>query len=44
MEDGKVKSGFRNFYTNSDKRVADTLFKHYKYLDDPYEREHEQDV
>lgn len=43
-EDGRVRSGPRNFYTNNNAKVAETLFKHYKYVDDPYEREHDQEM
>ena len=38
MEDGRVRTGARNFYTNSDKKVTSSLFKHYSYSIDPYER------
>ena len=44
MEDGRVKTGPRNFYTNSDQKVCETLFKTPRYILDPYEREHDQEV
>jgi hypothetical protein len=36
--DGKVKSEFKNFYTNPNSRVENTFFKSYKHIDDPYDR------
>lgn len=42
MEDGRVRIGPRNFYTNSNHKVIDSLFKNYKYVNDPYERQHDQ--
>lgn len=42
MEDGRVKSGPKNFYTNPQSKVRDTTFRHYKYLEDPYDRKHEK--
>jgi hypothetical protein len=43
-ENGRVKSGLRNFYTNNSQRVNETVFRHYKYVGDPYEREHDQEL
>ena len=36
MEDGRIKTGPKNFYTNPGHRVIDTLFKPYKHVPDPY--------
>lgn len=36
--DGKVKSEFKNFYTNPNSRVESTFLKSYKHIDDPYDR------
>ena len=44
MEDGRVRTGLRNFYTNSDRKVCDTLFKNPEYIIDPYEREHDLEM
>ena len=33
QEDGKVKSGPRNFYSNPQSKVIDTTFKNYKYIE-----------
>lgn len=41
MEDGRVKSGPKNLYTNPLSRVQDTTFKHYRYIEDPINRKHE---
>jgi hypothetical protein len=38
MEDGRVRSGPKNFYTNSQSKVNDTTFRHYKYIEDQFNR------
>ena len=44
QEDGKVKSGPRNFYSNPQSKVIDTTFKKYKYIEDEYDRKHKMEV
>ncbi len=40
MQDGRVKTGPKNLYTNSLNKVSDNYFKPYKHLPEPYERAH----
>ena len=40
MEDNRVRTGPRNFFTNTEQKIIDTSFRPYKHLADPYEREH----
>lgn len=40
MEDGRVKSGPKNFYTNPQSKINDTTFKRYRYIEDPMNRKH----
>lgn len=43
-EDGRVKTKLRNAYTNPGSKVIDTLFKHEKHIDDPYDRAHVMEI
>lgn len=36
MEDGRIKTGPKNFYTNPNDKVIDTFFKPYRYVPDSY--------
>ena len=38
MDDGRVRTGPKNFYTNSDAKVCETLFKTPRYISDPFSR------
>lgn len=42
--DGKVKLEPRNFYTNQQSTVIRSFFKPIKYMEDPFERNHQMSV